>query len=264
MSKKAKVSLIQFTQNPLELCAMVRRVMHSPIPDTLEEFIEDPEKWLGMSLNDYIKNVLLNDKMPTFLEYVNLSFKLENVSRALAQQLTRHRIGFSYSIQSMRCVDLPNFADEGNYYNPYSLNKDGAIAAAYDRYMVEIQNLYREALENDMPTQDARGLLPLNIYSTVTFSCSLRALIGMLNKRLCQKTQDEFREVAKMMMKEIELKMDKRILKWIGPPCEVNGYCMMKGENEIQYKEGKFKASQNTNMVCPKYIKIFKDGKKNE
>jgi len=257
--EKAKVNLINWTPKPLETMCWVRRVMHAPVPDTLKELEEHPEKWLSMPMEDYINKVLLNDGMPTFLEYINLTFKLENVSRALQQQLTRHRIGFSYSIQSLRCVDLPNFANDENYYNPY---KTGTKEFKnYHNKMLEIQNQYCKTLEDGAPTQDARGLLPMNVYSTITFSCSLRALIGMVNKRLCLKTQGEFREVAYKIMEEIENKVDKRILKWIGPPCKVQGYCMMKGENEQQYQENKFSGKQNTEYVCPNYLKIFKQEK---
>lgn len=254
--KEPKASLINFTPDPIETMCWARRVMHSAVPDTLEEFKANPEKWLGMSIDKFVDDVLLLDGMPGFLEHVSLTFKLENVSRALQQQLTRHRIGFSYNIQSLRCVDLPNFASEFDYHNPC---KEGSTEASqYHNSMMQIQDLYQMALENGIPTQDARGLLPMNIYSTITFSCSLRAFVGMINKRLCLKTQGEFRKVAGLMVQEVMTKLDPRLKKWIGPPCQVQGYCMMKGECEQQYKEGKMSGKQNTDHVCPLYISTFK------
>lgn len=253
---KPKVVLINSTPNPIETMCWARRVMHSPVPDTLEELKQDPQKWLGMEFEDYVNDVLLQDGMPTFLEYINLTWKLENVSRALQQQLTRHRIGFSYAIQSMRCIDLPNFADDGAYCNPFPYASEKF--EAYHAKMINIQEDYRMALNEGMPTQDARGLLPMNIHSTITFSCSLRAFIAMINKRLCLKTQGEFREVADLMIKEVKKKMDRRILKWIGPTCKVQGYCMMKGENEQQYRENKLSGTQNTQYVCPLFVELFK------
>lgn len=254
MTKQPKVTLINFTQDPIETMCWTRRVMHSPVPDTLQELKDDPIKWLGMSINKYVDEVLMQDGMPTFLEYISLVFKLENVSRAFQQHLTRHRIGFSYSIQSLRCVDLPNFAVDGAYYNPYEEKTDKYFH--YNYLMNEIQKKYREALNYGMPTQDARGLLPMNVYSTITFSCSLRALVGMVNKRLCSKTQGEFRRIAAMIMTEIKEKMDPRILNWIGSPCSF-GKCMMKGENEQQLKENKLSGKQNTDHICPIYYKKF-------
>jgi len=252
--KKPKVSLVNFTKDPIETMCWARRVMHSNVPDSLEDIKIEPEKWLGLPLDEYVDDVLMKDGMPTFLEYVSVTFKLENVSRALQQQLTRHRIGFSYSIQSLRCVELPKFAENFDYYNPYL--EGTKEFEEYHKGMIDAQNIYNKFINAEMPTQDARGILPMNVYSTVTFSCSLRALIGMLNKRLCLKTQGEFREVAFLMMKEISTKMDKRILNWVGPPCQF-GRCMMKGENEAQLKQNKLKGKQNTDHVCPNYIRLF-------
>ena len=127
--------------------------------------------------------------------------------------------------------------------------------------MLKIQKEYEELLEKEYPTQDARGILPMNIYSTITFSCSLRALIGMVNKRLCLKTQDEFRIVASKIIKEITEKIDPRLGKYFGPPCKF-GKCIMEAENEEQYKKGMMTANQNTNMVCPIYVEKFKEHKK--
>jgi|LSQX01.1.fsa_nt_gb flavin-dependent thymidylate synthase len=253
---KAKVSLVSYTQDPIELMCYARRVMHSPVPDTLEEFKHDPERWLGETIDSYVQNVLLKDGMPTFQEYVSTSWKLENVSRSLQQQLTRHRIGFSYSIQSLRCIDLPNFAEDKKYHNPFEEGSEKH--ELYHQKMLRVQEEYRQALKEGVPTEDARGLLPLNIYSTITFSASLRALTGMLNKRLCRKTQGEFRDVARKMMDEIREKMDPRILNWIGAPCVANGYCMMRGENEQQIKEEKFSGAQQTQYVCPSYLTLFR------
>lgn len=251
---KPKVTLINWTPNPIETMCFARRVMHSQVPDSIDDLKKDPKKWLGSSIDEYVDNVLLKDGMPTFLEYVSLTFKYENVSRALQQQLTRHRIGFSYAIQSMRCVDLPNFADEKQYHNPFAEGTDQY--KKYHEKMLSSQEEYRTALSEGVPTQDARGLLPLNIYSTITFSCSLRALIGMLNKRLCLKTQGEFREVAQLTLQEIVNKIDPRITKWVGPPCNF-GYCMMKGENEQQLRENKLTGKQNTDHVCSLYVSKF-------
>ena len=65
---QAKVSLISYTKDMIPLFCWARRVMHSPVPDTLNELMEDPYKWLGMSVHDYFEHVLLKDGMPTFLE----------------------------------------------------------------------------------------------------------------------------------------------------------------------------------------------------
>jgi thymidylate synthase (FAD) len=233
--------------------------MHNPVPDTIRELSDEQEKWLGTTIDDYYRNTLMKDGMPTFLEYVSFVFKLENVSRALQQQLTRHRIGFSFSIQSLRCVDLPNFAINGNYTNPFP--EDSSKHTQYELNMLQIQRTYNYALKSGVPTQDARGLLPLNIHSTITFSCTFRALVDMVNKRLCLKTQDEFRQVAYQIIEQVKL-VDARLALYFMKPCD-KGRCMMIAENEQQFKEGKLTGVQNTDHVCPTYVKKYK-GENNE
>jgi len=254
-SKKPKVSLISHTEHPLELMCYFRRVMHAPVPDSLYEMAQEPEKWLGMSIDDYVEKVLAKDRMPTFLESVQFTFKLEHVSRALTHQLVRHRVGFSYSQQSQRCVRMETFAGDGNYHCP-----ETADPKLYHPLMVGVQEAYNAALENGCTTQDARGLLPTNIQTTILFSCTLRALIGMLNKRLCQKTQGEFRSVAHQIM-DLLNEVDLRITEyWVGAPCKF-GKCMMESENEMQYQQGLLEGQQNTDHVCPIYVCKFKKDK---
>ncbi len=246
-----KVSLISHTQDPIALMCFARRVMHSKVPDTIAELKKNPKEWLGCSIYEYFNKVLMKDRMPTFLEYVSLTFKLENVSRALTHQLVRHRIGFSYSQQSLRCVNLMNFADDKAYHNPF---QKGTIEHNnYDRDMKDIQKIYCSAINDEVSMQNARGLLPMNIYTTITFSCTLRALISMVNKRLCFKTQEEFQKVAMLIIAEIQGKMPE-VVSWFGQPCKF-GKCMMEAENEQQLNEKKFKGKQNTDHLCPNYVK---------
>ena len=255
-TQEPKVVLINWTPNPIETMCCARQVMQKKVPDSLEDIRNNPVAWLGMSIDKYVDEVLLKDGMPTFLEYVNLVFKLENVSRGLTHQLVRHRIGFSYSQQSMRCVSAEDFADRGMFYLPNTVEDK----VKYIEGMKNIQLVYNEALNKGMSVQDARGFLPTNILTTITFSCSLRAFIGMINKRLCFQAQEEWKKVADLMLNELYSKLDRRIEKWIGPPCKF-GYCVARGDNERKYNEGKLTGKANTEYCCPNFIKLFKEKK---
>lgn len=253
-----KVNLINWTPRPIETMAFVRRIMHSPVPDSLTEFEENSEKVLDMNINDYIDKILIKDGMPTFLEYVHFTFKIDNVSRALTHQLVRHRVGCSYSQQSMRCVKVPEFAQSNLFHMPPSVkNKE-----QYKEMMENIEDMYNCLLEEEESTEDARGILPMNIGTSIIVGVTMRALTGIINKRLCLKTQAEFQKVAHLMMREIE-KADKRLLKWFGAPCDLYGKCMMEAECAQQLEESKLKGQQQTEYVCPKYLKLIERRKKN-
>lgn len=195
--------------------------------------------------------LLIKDKLSPFFRWVTLDWRLENVSRALQQQLTRHTIGFSYSIQSLRVVDVGNFATEGRYHMPATVkNKQ-----MYHEMMCGIEQMYRDLVENGETVQDARGILPLNIYSTVSMSVNLQAFQDMVNKRLCLKTQGEFQHVGLLMLEECKKKLPPIVNELFGEPCRF-GPCIMIPENEVQLREGKFEGKANTDHVCPLYIKL--------
>lgn len=193
---KPSISLFSITEKPLETVALACQAWLNPsIPSTVAE-----AGWSEEYCIELFRNVL-TEKHQAPLEYINTVWVLKGVSRAFQQQLTRHRVGFSYSIQSLRMVDVGNFADLGAYHTPSSV-KD---KAAYHAGMLRAQESYRYALARGEKTEDARGLLPLNVHSTITMACSYRSLVGLLKNRLCVQAQEEWREVAIQIKREMTL-----------------------------------------------------------
>jgi len=141
---------------------------------------------------------LLKQPHQTPLEYFSMVWIFKGVSRAFQQQLTRHRLA-SYSIQSLRVVDVGQFADEGRYHCPESVrDKD-----RYHDYMLDIQDKYRRLIQSGESTENARGILPLNIHSPITMCINYRALIGLLKQRLCLCAQEEWKAVVAQMRSEL-------------------------------------------------------------
>lgn len=219
-----------------------------------EDITEDYQKIRETVPKAELENMfrtLIKDKLSPFFRWISMDWKLENVSRALQQQLTRHTLGFSYSIQSLRVVDVGRFAAGGNYHCPATVkNKE-----AFHNNMEIIEQMYRIMLANGETVQDARGILPLNIHSTVSMTCNLQAFIDMVNKRLCLKTQGEFQHVGLLMIEECKKKLPAVVCEAFGEPCRF-GPCIMIPENEMQIDQGKFEGKSNTDHVCPLYIEL--------
>jgi flavin-dependent thymidylate synthase len=194
---------------------------------------------------------LIKDKLSPFFRWVTLDWTLEGVSRALQQQLTRHKLGFEYSIQSLRVVAVEDFAAKGMYHVPATV-KD---KEDFHKSMLAIEDRYNRMINIGESVQDARGILPLNIHSTVSFTCNLQAFIDMMNKRFCLKTQGEFQHVALLMLEEFKRKMPAVMAEAFGEPCRF-GPCIMIPENEQQAREKKFTGKANTDHVCPLYIEL--------
>jgi thymidylate synthase ThyX len=182
-------------------------------------------------------------KYPLFphpLDRFRLSFILFNVSRAFQQQLTRHRLDFSYSIQSLRMVNVGNFYEDGAFTVPeFEVWNYKAEERFYDD-MEDIENEYSILLDEKLSVQDARGILPLNIHSTVTFSCTFRALRDMLGQRLCLATQGEFRDVANQI-KTLINEWDSFWGNMLVCPCDMTGICFMNNETCKKVETGKTK-----------------------
>lgn len=197
MIQKPLVTLFSMTENPLMTIMLGIQAWHSfDLPSSIKS-----SKWTE---EECIEKFLWLLKQPhqTPLEFVNTVWVLKNVSRAFQQQLTRHRIGFSYSIQSLRVVNQDNFAEEGRFHIPNTIKNKSLF---FDN-MIKIQKMYNDAIEvSGESIEDARGLLPLNIYSPITMACSYRSLLGLLRQRICVAAQEEWREVTEQMRQQLEI-----------------------------------------------------------
>lgn len=132
------------------------------------------------------------------LEHVSFTFGIRGVSRSLLAQLTRHRIGFSYSVQSQRYVSF----DEKNpfkFITPPSIKNDKPANGIYKQVMRDIQRAYQQLTDLNIPAEDARYLLPNSALVNVTLTCNLRAFIDLYNKRSDKHAQWEIREMVEKM-----------------------------------------------------------------
>ena len=163
----------------------------------------------------------------TALEYVDTIWVIKNCSRAFQQQLTRTRLA-TYAIQSLRVVTRKGFAENGCYNMPPSLTEDQK--QFFHASMLSIQHNYEYLIELGVSPEDARGILPLNIHSDISFRINLSAMYHMLNQRLCVNTQWEYRQVATQMKEQIYNKMGFTFAEPISAPCVKINKCPMREE----------------------------------
>lgn len=210
----AKVDLVSWTQNPVQVMALTTngytgnyspRIKAEAIPGLLED--------------------IANTKLQTPMEMVHTLWLLRDVSRAFTHQLVRYRIGTAFVQESMRflgakgtykvltTVGLPgNSYDIDKYKYESGINK--AIAA------------YHEMVEDGIPSQDARGVLPTNILTNIWFSCSLRTLQNILPQRLCCQAQPgEWQLIVREMRTLIGVHMGTEISDLLKAPYELGRPC---------------------------------------
>lgn len=118
------------------------------------------------------------------LEHVSFTFAINGVSRALLAQLTRHRVGFSFSVQSQRYVRFGSEDKSGgaSYTIPPSVVAKGADEV-YRYAMQKAQELYDTLRELGVPAEDARMVLPNGVTCNLVMTANLTALIGLYGKR---------------------------------------------------------------------------------
>ena len=199
-----KVKLLSITENPIDLIYEGYRICYAKNLDSIDlkriKTTEDKINWL---LN------FLSNGHETPLEHVNMTFEIEGVSRSLLAQLTRHRVGFSFNVQSQRYVNANNFGSvlpkEVEKYpkaKKYAEEKIVEIFSAYNELYNMLLDKYvthdglNEGIAKKLANENARCLLPNACTCNLMVTCNLRALRHFLSLRLCNHAQEEIRELA--------------------------------------------------------------------
>jgi len=168
-------------------------------------------------------NHIVNSGHTSTLEHINFTFAVEGVSRALLAQLTRHRVGWSYSVQSQRYTKLSSDSRSGGfgYVVPDSIKAlEGewwvdigtdlppmmtAQEVFEELMMPNIQAMYDRLVEMGIPQEDARSVLPNAATTNLVVTCNLRALIDFAGKRDRNKgAQSEIAQLADVMKQKVK------------------------------------------------------------
>lgn len=140
----------------------------------------------GTDADRLIRHIVKSGHTST-LEHITFTFALEGVSRALLAQLTRHRVGFSYSVQSQRYVKFSSDSkSEGfDYVVPEKVYQKGEIAIIeYKEMMANIQEMYDALIALGVPQEDARSVLPQSATCNLVLTVNLRAALDFYAKRM--------------------------------------------------------------------------------
>ncbi|MBQ7034765.1 MAG: FAD-dependent thymidylate synthase [Clostridia bacterium] len=164
------------------------------------------------------------------IEHISFTFGIENVSRALLAQITRHRIA-SFSVQSQRYVAEDGF----DFILPPAIAENAEAKALYLETMDELSARYTKLTELLMEgtagsvadkkkaIEDARFVLPNGCTTKMMVTMNARSLLNFFRLRCCSRAQWEIRELATQMLMEVR-EVCPTVFKLAGPPC-VAGKC---------------------------------------
>lgn len=162
---------------------------------------------------DRLIRTIMRSKHLSTVEHLTFTFAVEGVSRALLAQLTRHRVGFSFSVQSQRYVKFGSGdRSEGfDYVVPDKVlnneNKDEFNLTAemiFEDFMKASQEYYDILRELGVPAEDARSVLPNAAATNLVMTVNLRALLDFYAKRKAGRGgQHEITQLAERLREEV-------------------------------------------------------------
>lgn len=133
--------------------------------------------------------------IPSSWEFVDVTFLVSGVSRAVAQQMTRTRTA-SYAMQTMRVNDM----GKNPVVVPESVGRNKDI---YEVAIDRSRDSYAALLSAGVSPTDARGVLPLNSATNLVCKYNLRSFVELGHSRRSIRAQGEYTEIYDQMQKEV-------------------------------------------------------------
>lgn len=185
-----KVTLITHTPEPEKVIASAAKLCYSSsdIESLMSGLTTEKIEAFIKKLKD------LGHQSP--LEHCSFTFGIEGVSRALSHQLVRHRIA-SYSQKSQRYVKEGQF----EYIVPPSIIENPICKDAFEDFVKNSQWTYDFLIDNGIPAEDARFVLPNACETKIIVTMNIRTLLHFFEERCCNRAQWEIRHMAYAMLR---------------------------------------------------------------
>lgn len=210
---KMMVSLLQYTPDCENIAALAAKLCYSP--SSINDLISNQEN----SPNWKLLKKIVTLGHHSVLEHLSFTFGIEGISRVTSHQLVRHRVA-SYSQQSQRYVKSGETLD---YIIPPSISTNDGILDKFVNLVSSLKKLYDEMIEEGIPLEDARYILPNAAETKIIVTMNARELRHFFQLRCCNRAQWEIREMAKGMLKLVKEKA-AHIFSDAGPSC-LRGPC---------------------------------------
>jgi len=188
------VVLLFHTPEPERAVAVAARLCYAPIgaADLMEELDEE-------AIHRVLKTIIGSGHLST-LEHASYTFAIDGVSRAMTQQLVRHRLA-SYNQQSQRYV---SYAEDPCFIVPPHIAEDPEALERYNSATADAFSAYRQMIDSGVAAEDARYLLPNAMETKIVVTMNIRELLHFFELRCCKRSQWEIRNVALRMLELAE------------------------------------------------------------
>jgi thymidylate synthase (FAD) len=206
-----RLELIAWTPQAEKVCAAAARLCYQAV--NLDSFTEIPQEKVKALLSRVIAN-----GHHSILEHASFTFAAEGLSRVCTHQLVRHRIA-SYSQQSQRHVKV----EETEFVIPPRIRQSPSFRKLFEESVKVSWDSYKALIEQGVPVEDARYLLPQASKSRLVFTMNARELWHFFELRCCEKAQWEIRSLAFLALQKVK-EVAPNIFQNAGPFC-FHGSC---------------------------------------
>lgn len=204
-----EVKLLSHTPNALDLLLRTK--------NTRLGSANDPATWSEEQKAEHLSYML--DTIKSSWEFVDYTFEISGVSRAFTHQLVRTRAGH-YAQESQRTVDVR----AQGVLRPEAALEEAGVPGVWSEAERHMMQAYAQMIDAGVPVQDARGILPTNITTSITAKFDLRTLSAMAGVRLCVRTQGEYQDVFRAMRAAV-LDVHPWAAPFIEVQCAATGTC---------------------------------------
>jgi flavin-dependent thymidylate synthase len=226
-----RVTLLNATPQPLGAIAAMAKMYKGEVVRDLSDVTREERVSFFEDIN--------NTKLKAPFEAVTLHFLVEGVTRSFTHQMVRQRTAV-FAQESLRFAVKENI-DEEVALPPsmIGLKKDDPRVVIWRSAVNKVDDAYHALVDNGVPAEDARGLLPHNITTRLHYVTNLRALQDHGGNRLCTQAQFEWRVVWDQIIRAIsnyESRLEgyfddwefKKIASIFRPVCYLTGKCEFK------------------------------------
>lgn len=196
-------------------------------PELIDRFKDEDETREEAKKRLLVRTLIKKGHFGPF-EHPQISFEIEGVSRSLMAQITRHRVGITFDIQSQRYVDFSGKEPSELIKTPASVldvnagNRDPnkkSIVEILDEFGIENEEelqeirewFFNQAVQKSVetyntlrdfgvPPEDARFVLPIGSKVNITTSMTARTLLHIADMRAQPEAQWEVAELTDKML----------------------------------------------------------------
>lgn len=208
-----EVILLAHTPQPTRIMALAARLCY-----TQGMSIQGLNEQLTDEDCERLVRKIISNKHHGVLEHATFTFGVEGVSRDFLQQMARHR-HTSFDVQSLH----------------YTLARDGFEMAApvfkneedrlwWDTIKTGAFKLYKHLVDQGVPREVARHILPGGIETKLVMTACLRQWMKFIEIRSCVVNVHEITAVAHKV-RNILVELMPYLKDVTGPTCNTDGFC---------------------------------------